>query len=393
MELNLDYEVDVFVNTANMDEETWLECPRKGIGGSDAAAVIGISPYKMTRDVYFEKLGRQPNQEDEAGGVDKEVGKRLEDLVFTGLRRYRRKLMMDIVAKFGIDALDIIENDPKRLLEIKRITEKRLEQILDSYAFSKGLKEIMTFLGSYGVTPNKAKKIQEHFGSRAIDVIQHSLYMLCEISGFGFKTVDEIAGNINFQPADTLRLEGGISFVLEDAKDSGDLFLLKEDLLERVFTLLTERVPEGIIDEGIVRKALLEMCAYGKLYDDQDRIYLPQFFHFEEQTARLAAKMLKRKKESFPDLEQYMREVQRDRGVLLSDKQADAVRMCMENSFSVITGKTTVLKIILAVYEELHPGKEILMAAPTGRATRKNGGKYRVSLCLCIGSYFGGFRL
>lgn len=296
-----------------------------------------------------------------SSGLIKGIGKTTADL---------------IVAKFGIDALDIIENDPKRLLEIKRITEKRLEQILDSYACSKGLKEIMTFLGPYGVTPNKAKKIQEHFGSRAIDVIQHSPYLLCEISGFGFKTVDEIARNINFQPADPLRLEGGISFVLEDAKDSGDLFLTKEDLLERAFTLLTERVPEGIIDEGIVRKTLSEMCAYGKLYDDQDRIYLPQFFHFEEQTSRLAAKMLKRKKESFSDLEQYMQEAQRDSGILLSDKQADAVRMCMENSFSVITGgsgtgKTTVLKIILAVYEKLHPGREVLLAAPTGRAARK----------------------
>lgn len=71
-----------------------------------------------------------------------------------------------------------------------------------------------------------------------------------------------------------------------------------------------------------------------------------------------------------------MQEAQRDSGILLSDKQADAVRMCMENSFSVITGgpgtgKTTVLKIILAVYEKLHPGREVLLAAPTGRAARK----------------------
>lgn len=99
MELNLDYEADVFVDTANMDEETWLECRKKGIGGSDAAAVIGISPYKTARDVYFEKLGRQPNQEDEAGWVAKEVGKRLEDLVAaifakkTGFRVWQEKVM------------------------------------------------------------------------------------------------------------------------------------------------------------------------------------------------------------------------------------------------------------------------------------------------------------
>lgn len=281
-----------------------------------------------------------------------------------------------IVAKFGIDALDVIENDPKRLLEIKRISEKKLEQIMRSYADSKGLKEIMTFLGPYGVTPNKAKKIQEHFGSRSIEVIQHSPYLLCEISGFGFKTVDEIARNVNFQPSDSLRLEGGIGFVLEEARDSGDLFLLKGDLLERAYSLLTERVPEGAVSEGMIRKTLSEMCAYGKLYADSDRIYLPQFFHFEEQVAKIAAKMLKRKKDHCPKLEQYLQSAQKDSGILLSDKQAEAVRMCMENSFSVITGgpgtgKTTVLKVILSVYEKLYPGREILLTAPTGRAARR----------------------
>ena len=146
-----------------------------------------------------------------SSGLIKGIGKATADL---------------IVARFGTDTLDVIEKEPKRLLEIKRISEKRLEQILDSYAGSKSMQEIMTFLGAYGITLNKAKKIQEHFGSRSVDVIQHSPYLLCEISGFGFKTVDQIARNINFLPADPLRLENGILFILEEAKDGGDLFLI-----------------------------------------------------------------------------------------------------------------------------------------------------------------------
>lgn len=258
-----------------------------------------------------------------SSGLIKGIGKATADL---------------IVARFGTDTLDVIEKEPKRLLEIKRISEKRLEQILDSYAGSKSMQEIMTFLGAYGVTLNKAKKIQEHFGSRSVDVIQHSPYLLCEISGFGFKTVDQIARNINFLPADPLRLENGILFILEEAKDGGDLFLMQDILLERAYVLLSEAVPKGEVTEAMIKNTLSDLCAYGKLYADGERIYLPQFFHFEEQT--------------------------------------EAVRMCMENRFSIITGgpgtgKTTVLKSILAVYQRLHPGKDILLAAPTGRAARK----------------------
>ena len=81
MALRMDYEAVEFVNTEGMDEDTWLEWRRKGIGGSDVAAILGISPYKTARDVYFEKLGRKSDYEDEDGWVAKEVGKRLEDLV------------------------------------------------------------------------------------------------------------------------------------------------------------------------------------------------------------------------------------------------------------------------------------------------------------------------
>ena len=99
MELKLNYDAVELVSTENMDEETWLEYRRQGIGGSDAAAVLGVSPYKTARDVYFEKQGRKPDVEDETGWVAKEVGKRLEDLVAaifakkTGFRVWQEKVM------------------------------------------------------------------------------------------------------------------------------------------------------------------------------------------------------------------------------------------------------------------------------------------------------------
>ena len=281
-----------------------------------------------------------------------------------------------IVSKFGIEALDIIENEPKRLLEVKRISEKKLEKIMDSYNSSKGLKDIMTFLGPFGVTANKAKKIQEHFGSSSIEVIQQSPFLLCEISGFGFKTVDEIARKVNFQPADPLRLEGGIIFVLEDAKDNGHLFLQQEELLTKALELLTERVPENAVNELMVRKVYKEMCTYGKLHLEEPFVYLPQFYHFEKQTANVVAKMLRKTVKALPNLEKYLQEAQKENEIMLSDRQMEAVRMCMQNQFSVITGgpgtgKTTVLKVILSVYRKLHKGREILLTAPTGRAARK----------------------
>jgi len=42
----------------------WLELRMKGIGGSDAAAILGLDPYKSPFDVYVEKVGLKPDRPD-----------------------------------------------------------------------------------------------------------------------------------------------------------------------------------------------------------------------------------------------------------------------------------------------------------------------------------------
>lgn len=71
---------NVLTPTADLSREEWLAFRRQGIGGSDAAAVLGISPFRTGVDLYYDKLG-QPVEDDEQNWVAKEVGTLLEDLV------------------------------------------------------------------------------------------------------------------------------------------------------------------------------------------------------------------------------------------------------------------------------------------------------------------------
>ncbi len=71
---------DVLTPTADLSREEWLSFRCQGIGGSDAAAVLGISPFRTGVDLYYDKLG-QPVEDDEQNWVAKEVGTLLEDLV------------------------------------------------------------------------------------------------------------------------------------------------------------------------------------------------------------------------------------------------------------------------------------------------------------------------
>ena len=92
------YAPQILVSTEDLPREQWLEYRRKGIGGSDAAAVLGISPFRTGRDLYYDKLNIV-TADDNENWVQLEVGTLLEPLVAkifahkTGYKIYRRPFM------------------------------------------------------------------------------------------------------------------------------------------------------------------------------------------------------------------------------------------------------------------------------------------------------------
>lgn len=101
-------------------------------------------------------------------------------------------LAKQIVSRFGVETLDILQNRPERLLEIKGITENKLEAIKTSYAESRMLQDLMTLLSPFKITPKTAQKIYQFFGPASVDILKKSPFELCQISGFGFLRVDAI---------------------------------------------------------------------------------------------------------------------------------------------------------------------------------------------------------
>lgn len=60
MALNLNYQPTALVDTSKLTEEEWLAWRKKGIGGSDVAAALNLSPYKTARELYYDKIGVEP---------------------------------------------------------------------------------------------------------------------------------------------------------------------------------------------------------------------------------------------------------------------------------------------------------------------------------------------
>ena len=119
----------VLVDTDGLPEETWLEYRRKGIGGSDAAAILGVSPFATARDLYYDKLNLVGYEDRESNWVAKKVGHLLEDLVAeifhvkTGYRIYQiKKMFYHPLHSFMLADIDYfidLPNGKRAILEIK----------------------------------------------------------------------------------------------------------------------------------------------------------------------------------------------------------------------------------------------------------------------------------
>lgn len=105
------------VNTKGLPREEWLEWRRKGIGGSDSASILGISPYRSVVEIWKDKLGASQVRESESEFTH--FGTVLEDVVRkefelrTGLRvRKNNFLLQSDDYPFMIADLDgVIRNE------------------------------------------------------------------------------------------------------------------------------------------------------------------------------------------------------------------------------------------------------------------------------------------
>lgn len=283
-----------------------------------------------------------------------------------------------IVDRFGADALRVLEEEPDRLLEIKGITESKLTDIKASYDESRALRDLMVLLSPYKVTPATATKIYEHFGAKSVDILRDNPFELCQVSGFGFKRVDAIVLKNNWPVNSPMRIQGAVYAALDtERNENGHLFLHAEELMKTAMKLLNEKIPipQMRVKSSEVEPVVQNMLLHGRIVCSNSNYYQRNCFVQEDETARRIATLISEPTQQM-DIRGKLELIRGKLGVELSQRQTEAVYMAFRNNLSIITGspgtgKTTVLKAVIEVFKILRPDGKLLLAAPTGRASRR----------------------
>ncbi len=277
------------------------------------------------------------------------------------------KYAKKIVQEFGTDTISVIEENIQLLLKVEGIGRKRVEMIHESWEKQKEIKNIMLFLQESGVNTSFAAKIYAQYGDKSIEKTRENPFCLADdIWGIGFKTADIIAQNLGVDKQSYIRLRSGIMYTLGELAGDGHVYAEPGQLLVKASALLNAE------EEYIVMTAD-QMVKDNDLIIEEDAIYLPPFYYSETGTANKLIKLANRPGKNLEGSTDITK-IEERLNIKYDKLQANAIKQAAISKVLVLTGgpgtgKTTVTKGIIAMYQE--HGLKILLAAPTGRAAKR----------------------
>ena len=286
------------------------------------------------------------------------------------IRGVRAATAKKIVDKFGEKTLDIIEENPGLLSDIKGITYEKALAIGQAYHEKKSVTDIVMFLQKYNISINLAMKIYKALGNNPISQIESNPYILCEkIDGISFITADTIATNMGIVKNDIKRIKSGLKYIFHRGALNGHTYLNEEMILSYGVSSLD-------VSEVEIQNALITLVSGFEIikeFKEEEIYYLPLYYAAENDIANKLLFMNVDKgknlfyKRAFDDIFGINK-------IVLADKQKKAIETVLSNKVSIITGgpgtgKTTVINSILTVMEKL--GKKVILTAPTGRAAKR----------------------
>ncbi len=297
------------------------------------------------------------------------------------------KYAKKIVDVFGPRTLQIIDESPGYLSEIKGIGPERVRKIRESWQAQKAVREIMVFLQSYGLGTARAVRIYKKYGDQACDLVRQNPYRLAsDIWGIGFDSADQLARHLKIDAKSPLRAAAALRYKLQMLTyEKGHCAFPEKDLLAGTDAMLNKEDvhPDEIIPRETLVAALEELRnnaevvrePFDNWQSQEPWIYLKPLFMAEIGVAN-ALKALRFGIHPLPeiDTEATLFKVEQSMKLRLAESQKEAIRQATTSKVLIVTGgpgvgKTTIVRGILETF--LSQGLRCTLCAPTGRAAKR----------------------
>ena len=351
---------------------------RLNVAGGQAVTVVGTIPLPVVGERLM-VTGKWSSHHSYGKQFEAEFLERLLPQTGTEILSYLSsriikgigpKTAAKIVGHFGSETLAVMERQPERLAEVPGISREKARAIGEEFRLRVGMRQMMEFFSLHQLPAELAVRTYKRYGENAVELLYDDPYLLME-EGLDapFGPVDQFAIALGLSAEDPRRIRAGIQFELQYNLSGGHSFLPEEKLALATAQLLevsSEAVLRHIEDMTEAQLLIRETLAGIRV------IYLPRMHEAE---CFVTQRLLSGRTYPAPaNLEKMIRNVAREAGVTYSQQQEQAIRMAAQEGVLLITGgpgtgKTTVLKGILSLLEQLQ--LKCQLAAPTGRAAKR----------------------
>lgn len=284
-----------------------------------------------------------------------------------------KKLAERICDTFGDRTLELLDEDPMRIEEVPGISDKKRAQFCKAYMETRGARRLITMLAPFDISAGETVRLQQKLGHDALALLTQFPYLVFERDLIDFETADKLA-QANGIPRDAPeRLDAGLLYVLKQAESAGHLSMHKERFVQKAVDLL--RTPT--VTWKVVAQRAFEMLKAGRLMLYGDQIYRPIMAQAEIGVAERICEMLQRDKLPYMgDLDDEIDAQQKEMGFTFAQEQRNAIKTALTSPICIIsggpgTGKTSIQRAILGIYQKAFPDADVVCCAPTGRAARR----------------------
>ena len=286
-----------------------------------------------------------------------------------------------IVNEFKNETLDVIEQKPNLLLRVPGINLDKVNTIIDCYQKNIAYSKLCSYLATYSISDRVVSGIYETLSNECLEDIKANPYILQEVKGIGFQTCEKMARNEGVAFDSFIRIEGAArEILLSDSEYYGNVFMPYDDFEKKSLGLLNNAIDPAPVSlerfRDYVRSAVKSdrLVFRGKKY-----VFLKEFDEAEDYISGKIGRLLDddnclglQVSTVSKCLESYCD----NSDIGFTENQKIAIIRSLMTRLSIITGgpgtgKTTILKAIIAVYRRLHPAEEVTLLAPTGKAARR----------------------
>ncbi len=277
-----------------------------------------------------------------------------------------------LVERFGEKTLEIVEKSPEELTIIKGITKEKAKKISAEFSKIFGIRELMIYLGKFGITPEEAIKIYKIYAQESIEKIEENPYLLCDESiGIDFERADKVAYSMQRPQENVFRIRAGMTYILMHNMNNGHTCLPKDKLIEAAANFLeisleqSEDVMSELINDGTLQLAII---------DEREFVFTNKMHQIEVYSAGRILMMLRFPPKKILGANKFIESIEKQQGINYAKLQKKAINMALEEGILILTGgpgtgKTTTLNAIINILQK--NGEKVYLAAPTGRAAQR----------------------